>query len=33
MPAPSLCGMTCGYGIADPSHPSRFLVSPGFTPE
>ena len=32
-PAPSLCGMTRGNGIADPSQPRRFLVSPGLTPE
>src|SRR5436190_898241 len=32
-PAPSLCGTTRGNGIVDPSHPRRFFVSPGFTPE
>ena len=32
-PAPSLCGTTLGYGIAEPSHPWRFLTSPGFTPD
>src|SRR5258706_312458 len=32
-PAPSLCGTTRGYGMAEPSHPCRFLMSPGFTPD
>jgi hypothetical protein len=31
-PAPSLCGITRGKGITDPSQPRRLLVSPGFTP-
>ncbi len=33
VPAPSLCGMTRGNGIAEPSQPPRFLVSPGLTAE
>ena len=33
VPDPSLCGMTRGNGIVEPSQPRRFLVSPGFTPE
>src|SRR5947207_13619600 len=33
MPAASLCGMTRGKGMDDPSQPRRFLVSPGLTPE
>src|ERR1700722_15544626 len=32
-PAASLCGMTRGNGIGDPSQPRRFFVSPGFTPD
>src|ERR1700728_1914804 len=33
IPAPSLCGMTRGYGMGEPCHPSRFLTSPGLRPD
>ena len=32
-PAPSLCGMTRGYGIPYPTQSLRFFVSPGLMPE
>src|SRR3954447_23271292 len=32
-PALSLCGITRGKGMDEPSQPRRFLVSPGLTPE
>src|SRR6516162_4200867 len=33
VPEPSLCGMRRGYGIPTPNASSRFLTSPGLTPE
>ena len=32
-PAPSLCGITRGYGSPYPTQSPRFFVSPGLTPE
>src|SRR3954449_1757814 len=32
-PAPSLCGITLGYGIPEPTQSPRFFVSPGLIPE